>query len=90
MSTLNILRRASTGQQAEPMEDYIPVSQSLTFQSGDMLKTVRVTILDDRSMPMVEGQESFSLQLRFPDQAILGRFLQLYFLHLFDENLEAV
>ena len=68
---------------AEPMTDYIPVSQSLTFSPGDMSKQVKVTILDDRSMPMMEGDETFKLALRLPDNAKLGRRLCLSYLYCF-------
>ena len=68
---------------AEPMTDYIPVSQSLTFSPGDMSKQVKVTILDDRSMPMMEGDETFKLALRLPDNAKLGKRLCLYYLYCF-------
>lgn len=58
---------------AEPMTDYMPVSQTLVFGPGHMRKQVKVTILDDRSMPMMEGDEKFKLILRLPENAMLGR-----------------
>ena len=56
------------------MTDYIPVSQTVTFSPGEMMKQVVVTILDDRSMPMVEGAETFRLALRIPENAMLGKW----------------
>lgn len=51
----------------------MPISKSLTFSPGEMLKEVKVTILDDRSMPMVEGRETFQLLLSLPDNALVGK-----------------
>lgn len=59
------------------MTDYIPVSQTVTFSPGEMMKQVVVTILDDRSMPMVEGAETFRLALRIPENAMLGKWSRL-------------
>lgn len=58
---------------AQPMTDYIPISQTVIFSPGEMVKQVGVVILDDRSMPMVEGAETFRLALKIPDNAMLGK-----------------
>ena len=70
LSSLCIHR--SNDDTAEPLTDYIPVSKSLVFAPDEMMKSVKVVILDDRSMPMVEEMETFSLQLRLPQTAVFG------------------
>jgi hypothetical protein len=50
--------------------DYIAVSGTLTFAPGEMVKTVRVPIIDDT---VAESTESFTLQLSSPSGATIGQ-----------------
>jgi hypothetical protein len=49
--------------------DYVPRSGTLTFAAGETQKTVTVSVLDD---PLVEFDETFSLILSNPTNAVLG------------------
>ena len=50
-------------------DDYIPISQTLTFSPSETIITVRVNLLDDDAS---EGSEDFLLQLVLVDEQ-LGR-----------------
>lgn len=48
------------------------INKNLDFAPGVNMQTIRVTILDDRGQPRLEGTEKFELVLRLPSNAILG------------------
>ena len=52
--------------------DYIAVNRILKFAPGVTMQTVRVEILDDLGRPRLEGEESFRIVLRMPNNAVLG------------------
>ncbi|XP_072514172.1 FRAS1-related extracellular matrix protein 2a [Salminus brasiliensis] len=71
-ATVTVRSRKTEPVSAEAGVDYVGISKNLDFAPGVSLQTIRVTILDDLGLPMLEGTERFELVLRMPSSGILG------------------
>lgn len=54
------------------MKDYEKVDVEVVFAPSETIKAVEVKIIDEMIEPMLEGEESFELQLSMPENAKLG------------------
>lgn len=53
------------------MNDYETVDEKVIFKENEKTKTIVVRIFDDTDQPVMEGEESFNLQLSMPENAKL-------------------
>ncbi|XP_076876248.1 FRAS1-related extracellular matrix protein 2a isoform X2 [Brachyhypopomus gauderio] len=71
-ASVSVRSRRTDPPSAEAGVDYVAISKNLDFAPGVTLRTVRVTILDDLGLPLLEGTERFELVLSMPSNGILG------------------
>lgn len=55
--------RLSSPLSALPQQDYVPVSNQITFRPGQTSKKCQLTIIDDNINPKLEGNETFEVFL---------------------------
>ncbi|XP_012944319.2 FRAS1-related extracellular matrix protein 2, partial [Aplysia californica] len=71
-SSVMVRSRKSDPKSAEAGLDYVAVNRILDFAPGVTMQTVRLVILDDLGRPRLEGEETFSVVLKMPSDAMLG------------------
>ncbi|KAG1928449.1 FRAS1-related extracellular matrix protein 2a isoform X1 [Pimephales promelas] len=71
-ATVTVRSRKTDPVSAEAGVDYVGISRNVDFAAGVSMQMVRVTILDDLGLPVLEGTERFELILRMPSNGILG------------------
>ncbi|XP_064636452.1 FRAS1-related extracellular matrix protein 2-like [Lineus longissimus] len=64
--------RKSSPISAQPGIDYIPIYTPLVYGPNEVSQKARVTIVDDLVFPSIEGDETFELVLRMPEDGGLG------------------
>nr|XP_039265536.1 FRAS1-related extracellular matrix protein 2-like [Styela clava] len=72
IATVTVRSKQSEVESAKANEDYVGISETITFAPQATMQPVRVVILDDLGNPKLEGSETFELILTMPRGAMLG------------------